>query len=309
MSSDASHNQVNLARLLRRLEKAVDTQDWSYQNLTERSARWVQAEGMLQSVAYARQLLSSIRTSEGMEIDGSTDSIHDVRSQYLKNTEAKINHVEAALADIKDRSQPSQSKPPSFLSHVPPPRPKPAARPEIIVTSSASKPSELDSSDALLPAGEAQLTLPSPENDLLPTTPVPEPEPKLSAPNPSDSPRESLIPRSRPSESTSTAPLPDMPAFMHTSLQTQEDLSEQLAQMAAQLKRNAQTFAAQLHEDNALVQLAHDQLEGVHTRVKTERTTLRDFRGKSGYTTCMVMGAVVVVMISWVMMFFLIKVT
>lgn len=96
---------------------------------------------------------------------------------------------------------------------------------------------------------------------------------------------------------------------MHTSLQTQEDLSDQLAQMAAQLKRNAQSFAAQLHEDNALVQLAHDQLEGVHTRVKTEKTTLRDFRGKSGYTTCMVIGAVVVVMISWVMMFFMIKLT
>jgi hypothetical protein len=48
MTSESSHNQVNLARLLRRLEKAVDGQDWSYQNLTERSTRWVQAEGMLQ---------------------------------------------------------------------------------------------------------------------------------------------------------------------------------------------------------------------------------------------------------------------
>jgi hypothetical protein len=96
---------------------------------------------------------------------------------------------------------------------------------------------------------------------------------------------------------------------MHTSLKTQEDLSEQLAQMAAQLKRNAQSFAAQLHEDNALVQLAHDQLEGVHTRVKTERTTLRDFRGKSGYTTCMTIGIIVVVIVAWVMMFFMIKVT
>ncbi|KAG8742826.1 hypothetical protein FRC10_000872 [Ceratobasidium sp. 414] len=309
MNSDSSHNQVNLARLLRRLEKAVDAQDWSYQNLTERSARWVQAEGLLQSVAYARQLLSNIRSSEGMELDGSTDSIHDVRLQYLKSTEAKINHVESALADIRERSQPKQSKPPSFLSRVPPPRPKPVTRPEIIVTPSASKPSELDS-DALLPADEEKPRLQSPENDLLPATPVPEPEPKFSSPESSEPPTERLLPHSRPPiPAPATPQIPDMPAFMHTSLQTQEDLSEQLAQMAAQLKRNAQTFAAQLHEDNALVQLAHDQLEGVHTRVKTERTTLRDFRGKSGYTTCMVMGAVAVVMISWVMMFFLIKVT
>ncbi|KAG8679020.1 hypothetical protein FRC09_019321 [Ceratobasidium sp. 395] len=309
MNPDSSHAQVNLARLLRRLEKAADTQDWSYQSLTERSAKWVQAEGMLQSVAYARQLLSNIQSSEGMEMDGSADSIHDVRSQYLKSTEAKINHVEAALTDIKERSQPKQTKPPSFLSYVPPPRPKPVARPEIVVTSSTSKASEPDSSDALLPVDEVEPKLPSPENDLLPATPLPEPEPKSSTHEPSSSDTDSLIPHSRPPTSTSAPQLPDMPAFMHTSLQTQEDLSEQLAQMAAQLKRNAQTFAAQLHEDNALVQLAHDQLEGVHTRVKTERTTLRDFRGKSGYTTCMVMGAVVVVMISWVMMFFLIKVT
>ncbi|KAG9104091.1 hypothetical protein FRC06_005574 [Ceratobasidium sp. 370] len=309
MNSDSSHNQVNLARLLRRLEKAVDTQDWSYQNLTERSARWVQAEGMLQSVAYARQLLSNIRNSEGMELDGSADSIHDVRLQYLKNTEAKINHVESALADIRERSQPKQSKPPSFLSHVPPPQPKPIARPEIVVTSSASKPSEPDSSDGLLPADEEPKSQ-SPENDLLPATPHPEPELKFSSPESSRSPTEPLLPHPRPSAPAPATPhIPDMPAFMHTSLQTQEDLSEQLAHMAAQLKRNAQTFAAQLHEDNALVQLAHDQLEGVHTRVKTERTTLRDFRGKSGYTTCMVMGAVVVVMVSWVMMFLLIKVT
>lgn len=48
MTSESSHNQVNLARLLRRLEKAVDSQEWSYQTLTERSAAWVRAEGMLQ---------------------------------------------------------------------------------------------------------------------------------------------------------------------------------------------------------------------------------------------------------------------
>ncbi|QRV94082.1 Use1 domain-containing protein [Ceratobasidium sp. AG-Ba] len=307
MGTDSSHNQVNLARLLRRLEKAVETQDWSYQTPTERSARWVQAEGMLQSTAYAKQLLLNIKDSEGMEPDRSIDSIHDVRSQYLKNTEAKINHVESVLAEIKERSQPQLSKPPSFLSHIPAPQPKPVTRPEIIVTTSASKPSELASSDALLPADDPQPTLQSPEDDLLPSTPAPQTGSTFTAPEPAHLRAESLLPDSRP---PAAAPqISDTPAFMHTSLKTQEDLSEQLAQMAAQLKRNAQSFAAQLHEDNALVQLAHDQLEGVHTRVKTERTTLRDFRGKSGYTTCMVMGAVAVVMVSWVMMFFLIKVT
>ena len=163
------------------------------------------------------------------------------------------------------------------------------------------------SADALLPTDEAQPQLHSPENDLLPSTPLPETDPKFTRPDYVEAASESLLPHSQPQKPS--APDSDIPAFMHTTLQTQEELSDQLAQMAAQLKRNAQSFAAQLHEDNALVQLAHDQLEGVHTRVKTEKTTLRDFRGKSGYTTCMVMGAIVVVMISWVMMFFLIKIT
>lgn len=158
-----------------------------------------------------------------------------------------------------------------------------------------------------MPTGEAQPQLHSPENDLLPSTPLPDTEPNFTRPDYVEAASESLLPHSQPQKPL--VPDTDIPAFMHTSLQTQEDLSDQLAQMAAQLKRNAQSFAAQLHEDNALVQLAHDQLEGVHTRVKTEKTTLRDFRGKSGYTTCMVIGAVVVVMISWVMMFFMIKLT
>lgn len=123
-----------------------------------------------------------------------------------------------------------------------------------------------------------------------------------------ESPLEPLIPRSQP-PAPDTPQSTDLPAFMQTSLKTQEDLSEQLALMAAQLKRNAQSFAAQLHEDNALVQLAHDQLEGVHTRVSTERVTLRNFRSKSGYTTCMALGIIVVVVVAWVMMFFMIKVT
>ncbi|CAE6439090.1 unnamed protein product [Rhizoctonia solani] len=306
MSSESSHNQVNLARLLRRLEKAVHNQDWSYQSLSESSAIWIQAEGMLQSVAYARKLLSSVRIDED-----SAGSPLPSSSDYLRATEDKIDALESVLNDVRSRAQPKKSKPPSYLSHVPPPRPKLVVQPIVTITSEEVKSPEEMTSEALLPVEETWekgSELRSPASDLLPGTPLPYLETKHTRPVSSESHSESLLsPRPRPSASAS--PTTDLPAFMHTSLQTQEDLSEQLAQMAAQLKRNAQTFAAQLHEDNALVQLAHDQLEGVHTRVKTERTTLRNFSSKSGYTTCMTIGIIIVVVISWVMMFLMIKVT
>ncbi|CAE7228563.1 unnamed protein product [Rhizoctonia solani] len=301
MSSESSHNEVNLARLLRRLEKAVNSQDWSYQSLTESSTTWIRAEGMLQSLSYARKLLSSIRNDE----DSPTSTASS--SEYLQATENKIDALESVLNDVRLRAQPKKSKPPSYLSHVPPPKPKPklVLQPTIIVTEEIKSPEEI-TSEALLPVGEEPEPR-SPVSDLLPSTPLPQLDTKHIRSSTTNSPSDSLFPRSR--LSAAASPSTDMPAFMHTSLQTQEDLSEQLAQMAAQLKRNAQTFAAQLHEDNALVQLAHDQLEGVHTRVKTERSTLRAFSGKSGYTTCMTIGIIIVVIISWVMMFLMIKVT
>ncbi|CEL60709.1 hypothetical protein RSOLAG1IB_03948 [Rhizoctonia solani AG-1 IB] len=303
MSSESSHNQVNLARLLRRLEKAIQTQDWNYQSLTESSATWIRAEGMLQSIAYARKLLSNVRGDGGSPSSSMTSL--DPRSEYWQATENKIAALESVLNDVRSRAQPKKSKPPSYLTHVPPPRPKPALQLSVTITSEEVKSPDEMTSEALLPV-EARILEPrSPVVDLLPGTPLPELNTRFTRSEPSES---LLSPRPQPSAS-GTSPTTDLPGFMQTSLQTQEDLSEQLALMAAQLKRNAQTFAAQLHEDNALVQLAHDQLEGVHTRVKTERSTLRDFRSKSGYTTCMTLGIIVVVIISWVTMFMMVKVT
>ncbi|CAE6438778.1 hypothetical protein ACGC1H_006948 [Rhizoctonia solani] len=303
MNSESSHNEVNLARLLRRLEKAVNSQDWSYQSLAESSATWIRAEGMLQSVSYARKLLSVIKNDEDRPVSSPTSS-----SEYLQATENKIDALESVLNDVRSRALPKKSKPPSYLSHVPPPRPKPVLQTTVTIALEEVKSPEEITSQALLPIEDPDPEPRSPVSDLLPSTPLPHLQTKFTGPGTSESPSDSLL-SPRPRHSAVASPTTDLPAFMHTSLQTQEDLSEQLAQMAAQLKRNAQTFAAQLNEDSALVQLAHDQLEGVHTRVKTEGATLRAFRGKSGYTTCMTIGILLVVIISWVMMFFMIKVT
>ncbi|KAF8739917.1 Membrane fusion protein Use1, partial [Rhizoctonia solani] len=302
MNSESSHNQVNLARLLRRLEKAVQNQDWNYQSLTESSATWIRAEGMLQSIAYAKKLLSSVRNDESDLSSSITSS--NPRSEYWQATESKIAALESVLNDVRSRAQPKKPKAPSYLSHVPPPRPKLTLQPTVTITADEIKSPEEITSQALLPVEERELEPRSPQSALLPTTAFPDFGGKHTRAETSDS----LLPP-RPQHSSSNSPTTDLPAFMQTSLQTQEDLSEQLALMAAQLKRNAQTFAAQLHEDNTLVQLAHDQLEGVHTRVKTERSTLRAFSAKSGYTTWMTIGIIIVVIISWVSMFLMIKIT
>ncbi|ELU42734.1 Use1 domain-containing protein [Rhizoctonia solani AG-1 IA] len=297
MNSESSHNQVNLARLLRRLEKAVQNQDWNYQSLTESSATWIRAEGMLQYRVGSTPLHNM------------TFGYRNPRSEYWQATESKIAALESVLNDVRSVSNRvnfylPKPKAPSYLSHVPPPRPKLTLQPTVTITADEIKSPEEITSQALLPVEERELEPRSPQSALLPTTAFPDFGGKHTRAEPSDS----LLPP-RPQHSSSNSPTTDLPAFMQTSLQTQEDLSEQLALMAAQLKRNAQTFAAQLHEDNTLVQLAHDQLEGVHTRVKTERSTLRAFSAKSGYTTWMTIGIIIVVIISWVSMFLMIKIT
>jgi Membrane fusion protein Use1 len=97
--------------------------------------------------------------------------------------------------------------------------------------------------------------------------------------------------------------------FLTTSLQTQEELSRQLAQMATQLRRNAEHFTEALAQDRAVMEGAEEKLEGNLTRIGTERSRLKVHSGKSGSTTWLVLGAILVVVIAWIIMFLVIRVT
>lgn len=98
-------------------------------------------------------------------------------------------------------------------------------------------------------------------------------------------------------------------AHLATSLQTQEELSLQLAQMASQLKLNALHFTEALAKDKAVMEGAEEKLEGNLTRLKGERSRLKEHSGKSSGTTWMVLGAILVVCIAWVLMFLVIRIT
>jgi hypothetical protein len=79
--------------------------------------------------------------------------------------------------------------------------------------------------------------------------------------------------------------------------------------MATQLKRNAMHFSDSLGKDEAVLSGAQEKLERNFDVMKAERTKLRDHRGKSRWTTCLVTTSVVVVLMTFVLMLFVIRLT
>jgi SNARE protein 1 len=79
--------------------------------------------------------------------------------------------------------------------------------------------------------------------------------------------------------------------------------------MATQLKRNAVYFSESLAKDQAVVEETQQKIEGNFDVMKKERVRLRDHRGKSGSTTCLVMLSVIAVSGLFVMMIYLIRLT
>lgn len=79
--------------------------------------------------------------------------------------------------------------------------------------------------------------------------------------------------------------------------------------MATQLKKNAIHFSESLAQDQAVVTEAQEKLEGNHDIMKKERLRVRDLRGKTGSTTCLVITSVIAVFIAFVFMVLVIRAT
>jgi len=79
--------------------------------------------------------------------------------------------------------------------------------------------------------------------------------------------------------------------------------------MATQLKRNATHFSGSLEKDKSAVDELQEKLDSNFDGMKKERLRLRDFRGKSGSTTCLVIMSIIAVLVSFIMMVFFIRVT
>jgi hypothetical protein len=89
----------------------------------------------------------------------------------------------------------------------------------------------------------------------------------------------------------------------------QEELSAQLAQMAGQLRRNAEHFSTALAADQAVLRSAEEKIDANYDVMKRERVRLRDHRGKSLGTTCLTITSVLVVAAAFLVMFFLLRFT
>ncbi|KAF8339279.1 membrane fusion protein Use1-domain-containing protein [Amanita rubescens] len=255
------HDEVNLARLIRRLEKSVALDEWK--NVEENGDTWLKAAGIIQRVKFARKLLRNCESFEDVD---------EKKSQMFTHWKGKLDHAETTLKEVRDRAKPQPT-------HLPP----------------------------ILPSLPNPLALPTEKLLLSPsdTTPLPS----------------ANIPSAIPTYISSNFPpgsarLPDTAAvatgasrFLQTSNALHQDLSEQLAQMAVQLKRNALHFSETLEKDKAIVEEAQQKVESNFDVMKTERIRLRDHRGKSGSTTCLVVAIILAVVLLFVMMVLLIRLT
>ncbi len=82
-----------------------------------------------------------------------------------------------------------------------------------------------------------------------------------------------------------------------------------MAEMATQLRKNAQFFGKALEDDKEAMEQADASLEKNMNTMQKERNRLGTYSGKSRSTTWLVFLSVAVVGVAWVLMFFLIRIT
>lgn len=97
--------------------------------------------------------------------------------------------------------------------------------------------------------------------------------------------------------------------LLSSSLKTHEELSDQLARMAVQLRRNAEHFSNALEKDKSLVLSAEEVLMKNVESMAHERDRLKKHSWKSFGTTWITIGAILVVCLTWIWMFFIIRLT
>jgi len=278
------HDKINLGRLIRRLEATLAEDTW---HQGSQQAVWVKAQGILTKVKFATKLLK--------EVESNDPNPTPKANQRYRKFELTLSRIEASVLD--KHLAPPVTRPIPLLPQIPLPIETPASP-------KSSDSATLDGVESPEPPDD----IPSPVGDHL----------LLPADLPSSPPTSTSFSFPPPAfDSTHTSGLPPRtartlmpaPAFLQNSGVVQQELSEQLAQMAAQLKRNATHFSETLAKDQAVVEDAKAKIEGNFDVMQTQRVRLRDHRGKSGSTTCLVLLSILAVVISFVVMIFVIRMT
>ncbi|KAH7888945.1 hypothetical protein F5I97DRAFT_1856850 [Phlebopus sp. FC_14] len=278
-----THDRINLPRLVTRLERSIQETDWAIAGSPTRD-RWIKAQGILQGIKHAKILLKNVELDD-TELTPSSQR----RYQRYRVT---LDHLEGYMLKVEQQAAPVPRRPKPLLPSIRPP----------VGKSRDVGPLETPSVEAtLIPVEGDPSSSAAKLDDLILTTPsVSGTRTSESLPTPSAGP--SFSP---PSSSNINA----TPTILQNSRALHEELSEQLALMATQLRRNATHFSESLEKDKSVVETMQEKLEGNFEFMKKERIRLRDFRGKSGGTTCLVIMSIIVVLIAFIVMVFVIRVT
>lgn len=273
-----SHNEINLTRLVRRLEKtpAPDTQ--SFENDQD---AWFASQAVLQRVKYARKLLKEVEMQYSADAQVSSEKF-----QKFEDLQSKLEDIYSQFSRIPEPQFAPQISP--ILPRIPKPK------------------QELEVKDDISGTPGPSLTLP-PESALIPSEgswadSLPSPPPTTTLP--------SLLEPSTPHTTTATSTaLPARPTFLQNSQQIQQELSDQLAQMATQLKRNAHHFTKALEDDKSVMELAEEKLDSNLGTMTKERGRLGTYSSSSRGTTWMTFGIVIFVFLVFMMMVAMIRLT
>ncbi|KAI0948928.1 hypothetical protein AcW1_008666 [Taiwanofungus camphoratus] len=290
-SEQVVHDKLNLARLVRRLEKSITSEDWSADGLPPQ-ATWIKARGTLQKLKYARKLLKNVEINDDLN---NSDAFQKYAA--LRTSLDRLEHI---ILEVDRRLAPKPVRPAPILLTIPLPvstvRPEPVTVPSINLTkTSVENASPVPATTEAGPVAAEDLLLSPSDNDIVRYTGSINPSNTLLPPN--------LPASTLQSSSTST------PAILQNSAALQEELSAQLAQMASQLKRNAVHFSDSLEKDKAAVLETQEKLERNYDVMKRERLRVRDHHSKGWGTTWIVILSLAVALIGFILTFFVIRIT
>ncbi|CDZ98166.1 Vesicle transport protein, Use1 [Phaffia rhodozyma] len=330
-SASSSHDRVNLFRLLNRLET------FSSSRSLEGKSYW-DIRKLNEDAKYARDLLDRVIRSEG---DGTDSSIYD-------SFETKLNKISMSLILAQSTTPPISPIPTYSLPPPPSSSSSAAARASSASTSSTSasfRTASLLSNATRKNSLSNPTSMLSQPNAVMPSSPpVASPEiiekeqqeshlfpshsssglPSGTELNPDQevkNMRDELLGGSWDrlgygSEKKDAAEtdggaraVVGQGTVSGSSSKIQDELTEQLAQMAAQLRKNAVHFSTSLEAEKPLLEQGAALLESNFSKLTGSQTRLGQVSTKGRSNTWLVLGACLVVCLAWVWMFVIIRLT
>ncbi|KAJ6551425.1 hypothetical protein B0H19DRAFT_1220745 [Mycena capillaripes] len=276
------HDEINLKRLLRRLEKSASDSQWTDSS----DDTWIKVQGTLQKVKYAKKLLGNVELEDFDPTPKSMQRYDDWRT--------KLNQIDTFMQELEKRTAPKQTRPEPILPQLPTPPEEPEPTPP---QQRASPPDAI-----IVPVEEPDsATLPT-DNLLFSVSDVA----RSSFSSSVSPPLTTLLPPSFPTTTKSTTTAFEPRLLQHSNAR-QRDMAEQMHLMATQLKRNAVHFGELLAEDQRVVEGTERKLEGNFGYMQQTQVRAKALNAKTWSSTWINMLIIVVVLVLTFFMISLIR--